>query len=110
MSSSDDTSAPDTDAVPIVHEPDEQRFAAHVDGHTAEVTYRRRGESMVIDHTAVPDELGGQGLAGRLVAAAVEHAASEGLTVAPWCPYARRWLEKNSDAASTVTIDWSAPG
>lgn len=103
----------DTDASPspeIVHETDATRFAAYVDGHEAEVTYRLRDQTMVIEHTDVPDELGGQGLAGRLVAAAVAHAAAEGLTVAPWCPYARRWLERNEDAAATVTIDWSPPG
>ena len=106
MTSTPDT---DTDAAPIVHEAERHRFAAHVDGHTAEITYRMQDGVMVIDHTGVPDELGGQGLAGRLVAAAVSHAAAEGLTVAPWCPYARSWLEKNEDAAGTVEIDWSEP-
>jgi uncharacterized protein len=98
----------DTDEAPIVHDAEQNRFAAHIAGRTAEITYRMRGDRMVIDHTGVPDELSGQGLAGRLVAAAVEHAAAEGLTVVPRCPYARSWLEEHTDAAQTVTIDWPA--
>ena len=28
------------------------------------------------------------------------------LTVVPWCPYARRWLQEHPDEAAAVKIDW----
>ena len=57
-------------------------------------------------HTGVPDELGGRGLGGVLVRAALERAVAESLTLVPECPFARSWLEKHPDDAARVTIDW----
>ena len=56
-------------------------------------------------HTEVPDALAGRGLGGRLVTAALDRAEREGLTVVPWCPFARDWLQRHPDAASRVDID-----
>jgi predicted GNAT family acetyltransferase len=42
------------------------------------------------------------------VAAAVARAASEGLTIVPFCPFARRWLESHPAVAGQAAIDWQA--
>jgi predicted GNAT family acetyltransferase len=86
--------------------PSEHRFVLEVDGHLAELVYRREPERLVLIHTGVPEELGGHGLGGVLVRHAVDVAAAEGLTIRPECPYARAWLEKHPDAAAAVTIEW----
>jgi hypothetical protein len=39
----------------------------------------------------------------------VEQAAAGGLAVAPWCPFARRFLRRNPDVAASVRVDWSPP-
>ncbi len=93
----------------VVDEKDQHRFTLTVDGTVAELVYRDEGDRLVLIHTGVPDELGGRGIAGRLVRHAVETAASRGQTVAPWCPYAKHWLEEHPDAAATVEIDWTPP-
>ncbi len=85
------------------------RFEVTVDGHLAELTYRRDDERLVLVHTGVPDELEGEGIGGKLVAAAIEDAAERGLIVVPECEFARAWLEKHPDPAKTVTIEWPAP-
>lgn len=85
-----------------------QRFEVTKDGHTAELTYRTDAGRLVLIHTGVPDELGGHGLAGELVKAAVRKAAAEGLTIIPLCPYAREWLQTHDDAVGDVEIDWIA--
>lgn len=96
-------------APPVVDEPENSRFVIHVDGTEAELTYRQRAGRLILVHTGVPESLSGQGLAGQLVRTAVERAAREGLTVAPWCPYVRNWLEKHPDEAATIEIDWTPP-
>jgi len=53
----------------------------------------------------VPDELEGRGVGGMLVRAAIARAVQDGLTVVPLCPFARRWLERHPEVASTVTIE-----
>jgi predicted GNAT family acetyltransferase len=80
-----------------------------VDGAEPHLRYRREADRLVLEHTEVPEALGGRGIAGALVRFAVGTAARDGLTVAPWCPYARRWLREHPDVAATVTIDWTAP-
>jgi predicted GNAT family acetyltransferase len=81
------------------------RFVTVIDGHEAELVYERTEGKLVLVHTGVPEELGGRGLGGKLVQAAVDVAANEGLVVVPRCPFARGWLEKHPDEAAAVTVE-----
>jgi hypothetical protein len=98
----------DTDA-PVVDDAPQHRFLIAEDGVEAQLVYQARDGELVLTHTEVPDALGGRGIGGRLVRAAVERAARTGETVLPWCPYARSWLEKHPDEAASITIDWTPP-
>jgi len=90
----------------VVDDAGDHRFVLELDGEVAELVYRLNGKRLVLLHTGVPETLRGRGIAGRLVRAAVERAAAEGLTVVPLCPYAREWLKDHPEAATTVTTDW----
>lgn len=87
----------------------DSRFELTVDGAVAELIYRRRADRLVLLHTEVPKALGGRGIGGQLVQAAVERASSEGLTVVPLCPFARSWLERHPSVAENVNVDWGEP-
>jgi predicted GNAT family acetyltransferase len=93
----------------VVDQRDASRFVLEQDGSEAELTYRLRDQELVLVHTGVPEALGGRGIGGTLVRAAVERAADEGLTIAPWCSYARKWLQDHEDEASRVTVNWAEP-
>lgn len=95
--------------ITVIDNPEEHRFEATVDGHLAELVYHRRAGRLVLVHTGVPDELGGKGVGGRLVEAAVAAAEAEGLTVVPRCPFARSWLERHPEATERVSVDWAVP-
>jgi predicted GNAT family acetyltransferase len=82
------------------------RFELRADDSLAELSYRRVGNRLVLIHTEVPVELEGRGIGGALVAAAVDRAAREGMTLVPLCPFARGWLQRHPDTAKTATIDW----
>ncbi|HUJ05670.1 MAG TPA: GNAT family N-acetyltransferase [Streptosporangiaceae bacterium] len=97
----------DADKVTDNHE--KSRFELTADGQAAELVYRRRADRLVLVHTEVPEALGGHGIGGVLVQAAVDRAIAEHLTVVPLCPFARSWLERHADVASTVTVDWGEP-
>lgn len=93
----------------ITDNAEQLRFETHVDGHLAELTYRRVGKRLVLVHTSVPEELSGRGVGGHLVEAALRLAGAESLTVVPLCPFARSWLERHPKAAADATIDWTEP-
>jgi predicted GNAT family acetyltransferase len=99
--------SPGADA--IVDRPEEHRFVYVEDGVESQLVYRARAGELVLVHTEVPDALGGRGIAGRLVQAAVDRARASGETVLPWCPYARKWLQDHPDATAEIAIDWSEP-
>lgn len=94
----------------VVDRTDEQRLVLTEDGHEAELVYDTVGDRLVLVHTGVPDALGGRGLGGVLVRAAIAKAQAAGSTLVPQCQFARGWLEKHPDEASAVTIDWPSAG
>ena len=86
--------------------PSESRFVLRQDGATAELIYQVEGGRLIILHTGVPDEMGGQGIGGRLVRAAVERAGRDHLTIVPVCPFTRKWLHEHPDVAATSEVDF----
>jgi predicted GNAT family acetyltransferase len=86
-----------------------RRFVVDDTDGRAHLLYARQPGRLILVHTEVPDDLGGRGLGGELVRAAVDEARAEQLTLVPWCPFARRWLQQHPDVAGTVTIDWKTP-
>jgi predicted GNAT family acetyltransferase len=97
-----------SDSADVIDNTDASRFELRAGGWLAELVYRIRGDRLVLVHTEVPFELEGRGIGGRLVTAAVDRAAREGLTLVPLCPFARDWLERHPEAASRAVIDWDS--
>ena len=97
-----------SDDDPVTDSQAESRFEYRAGGHLAVLMYHPRGDRLVLIHTEVPEELERHGIGGRLVTAAVDRAAREGLTIVPLCPFARSWLQRHPDVAGRVTIDWRA--
>ena len=91
-----------TDLPAVQHDPARQRFHLQLEGHEAELDYHLQDGRMVIDHTGVPQAIGGRGLAARLMQAAFEHARSQGWRVVPACSYAQTWLARHPDYADLV--------
>ena len=74
------------------------RYYVSLDGHVAEMTYSRAGESIIIiDHTGVPQALGGRGIGQALVKRAVDDARAEGRRIVPLCPYAKAQIDKHPE-------------
>jgi uncharacterized protein len=81
-----------------------------VDDIDAELVYRLDDDDhLILIHTEVDPSLQGHGVGGQLVMAAIDRARAEGLTIVPWCPYARHWLRGHPDATRALSIDWHTP-
>jgi uncharacterized protein len=56
-------------------------------GRAAELTWRAHGTVRIANHTYVPPELRGRGIAQQLVEALVADAREQGFTIVPQCSY-----------------------
>lgn len=57
-------------------------------GLEAEMTFRKADDGTItIDHTGVPPEFGGRGIAARLVNRAIADAREQGFKITPLCSY-----------------------
>lgn len=63
----------------------------------AEMTFVLSGDIIIIDHTYVSDELGGQGIGKKLLKEVVDWARKESKKIIPLCPYAKAQMEKNEE-------------
>lgn len=86
----------------ITHDPSTQRFTTQVDGHDAELVYRLQDGRLFIDHTGVPEAIGGRGIAADLVKAVLEYARAEGLRVVPACSYSAEYVRRHPQYADLV--------
>jgi uncharacterized protein len=82
----------------ISHDQNANQFTTEVDGHHAELDYTVADGVMTITHTRVPREIGGQGIAAELMRAALQVAATRGLSINPACSYAAAYMRKHSQA------------
>ena len=80
----------------VVDAPERERFVIRVGDRLAGFTvYRRRGKLIAFVHTEIDPEFEGQGLGGRLVAAALDAAREQGLRVLPFCPFVRKYIAEH---------------
>lgn len=63
------------------------------------LTWKARGNARIADHTLVPPEIGGRGVAAALVDALVADAKSEGFTIMPQCSYVEAQFRRHPEWA-----------
>ncbi|PLY01822.1 MAG: N-acetyltransferase [Desulfuromonas sp.] len=80
----------------------DQQFQAELSGHLAIIRYRYDDGVLVLTHTEVPDELGGQGVGSQLVRAALDFAKTEDLKIVPECPFIKAYIDKHDEYQSLL--------
>lgn len=74
------------------------RYFIRLDGGEAEMTYTRQEENtIVIDHTYVPEALRGQSIGEALVRRAVADARTEGRSIIPVCPFVKVQISRHAE-------------
>ncbi|QGN54827.1 GNAT family N-acetyltransferase [Novosphingobium sp. Gsoil 351] len=63
------------------------------------LTYQRRGKTLIADHTLVPSEIGGRGVAAKLVEALIADAREAGDRIVPQCSYVEAAFRRHPDWA-----------
>ena len=74
-----------------------QRFEIRMDGHLAKLNYRVNDGEIDLIHTEVAEELGGRGLANKLVEAALTYARDNKLKVVTSCSFVSKYLARHPE-------------
>jgi predicted GNAT family acetyltransferase len=78
------------------------QFEIPSDGKPATLAYSERDGKIYLIHTEVPKPLEGRGYASALAKAALEYAREHQLTVVPYCPFVRGYLQRHPEYTSLV--------
>lgn len=81
----------------VVHNEEESRFEATVDGLLSVVDYRKRDNLLLVTHTGVPTPLEGRGIAGAITKALLDYVRENGLKVRPICPYTKAYVKRHPE-------------
>jgi uncharacterized protein len=79
----------------VNHDASAHRFTTEVEGQHAVLHYTISGDVMTITHTGVPRAIGGRGVAGELMRAALSTARNAGWKVIPVCSYAAAYMARH---------------
>ena len=86
----------------ITHNQSAQRFETTIEGQTGYISYKERGDTLVYDHTIVPQALGGRGVGTDLVKLALDYAREQNKKVVPQCSFVSAYINKHPDYQDLV--------
>jgi uncharacterized protein len=100
----------DPRAIHVEARPDGGRYLYEFpDGSQSELTYVEAPAGVVtIDHTETPMRHRGQGVAGALVARAVEDFRAAGKKIIPACPFAYREFRRHADWSDLLLSEFGS--
>lgn len=81
----------------ITHNQAANRFETTVDHQTGYISYQERGDTLVYDHTIVPQALGGRGIGSALVKQALAYARENDKKVVPQCSFVSAYISKHPE-------------
>jgi len=84
--------------------PDGGRYVMYLpDGSEAQMTFRIRGtDTLVIDHTIVPNQYRGHGLAAQLVERGISDARTSNKKIVPQCSYVAAQFRRHPEWANLL--------
>lgn len=89
--------------------PERERYEIRSDGLLAgHLDYMLRGDLIALVHTEVESRFEGHGLGSRLIEFALEDARRRGLSVLPFCPFVKSFIEHHPEYADLVPAELRA--
>lgn len=86
----------------IIHNTDTKHFELQKDGHTAFISYQESDDTLIYEHTIVPDALGGQGIGSKLVKYALNYAREQNKKIIPQCSFVAHYINKHPEYQELV--------
>lgn len=86
----------------ILHDTQKQKFYIVVDGLESHLEYIKTEKVLNLNHTFVPNELRGKGIAAKLVEAALAYVKANNLKIIPSCWYVAGYICKHKEYEELV--------
>ena len=87
----------------VVNNPSQHRYQLTVEGHIAAAYYEIASGVITFVHTEVPPELGGKGIASKLIRGALDQVRAGDLKVVAQCPFVKAFIAKNAAYQDLLT-------
>ncbi len=91
-------------AITLIDEGTHGEYQARITGSSAvgRLTWVRRDDVFTAEHTLVPPEIGGRGIAGKLVEALIADAQAHGWKIVPECSYVAAAFQRHPEWADLL--------
>ncbi|WP_410004515.1 GNAT family N-acetyltransferase [Aequorivita nionensis] len=86
----------------VIDNKEMNRFETEIDGYKAIIEYSVKPGVLSLNHTEVPKELSGQGVASEMTEKVLLQIELRGLKVIPVCPFIKKYIEKHPEWKSIV--------
>lgn len=86
----------------VIDNKEKSRFEANVDGHQAIIEYSVLPGILSLNHTEVPEALGGRGVASEMTESVLLAIELRGLKVKPVCPFIKKYIDKHPEWKSIL--------
>ena len=86
----------------VIDNKEMNRFETEIDGYKAIIEYSVKPGVLSLNHTEVPKELSGQGVASEMTEKVLLQIELRGLKVIPVCPFIKKYIDKHPDWKSIV--------
>ncbi|MAP79745.1 MAG: N-acetyltransferase [Aequorivita sp.] len=86
----------------VIDNKQKHQFEAEVDGSTAVIEYSVQPDIISLNHTEVPKELEGQGVASEMTEKVLLQIEQRGLKVNPVCPFIEKYIERHPEWESIL--------
>ena len=77
--------------------PEAQRFELRAEAGTAFIAYRQTGGVLSLDHTEVPEALGGRGIGSAVVKGALDLIGSRKQKIVANCSFVAKYIERHPE-------------
>jgi uncharacterized protein len=95
--------------IAIADVPEQARYVVDVDGRRAgSVTYRLGDGQIALLHAEVDAAVRNRGIASQLIEFTLDDARVRGLSVLPYCPFVRWYIEQHDEYLALVPLDAQA--
>ncbi|PIQ20459.1 MAG: GNAT family N-acetyltransferase, partial [Cytophagales bacterium CG18_big_fil_WC_8_21_14_2_50_42_9] len=87
----------------VVHDEENQEFTIDLNGDQAELAYAQPQDDILdFQHTFVPEDYRGEGLADKLIKTGLEYAQDNGYKVIPSCPAVAAYMRRHKEYESLM--------